>query len=56
MHTKAYENQSKEQLITEMKPNNVADNYAACVKKNNIILGHLPLSGKVCKDNILFPP
>ena len=26
-----------------MKPHNVVDKYAVCVKKNNAIVGHLPL-------------
>ena len=45
-----------EQLTTEMEPNNVADKYAVCVKKNNIILSQLPFGKKIREDNILFPP
>ena len=26
-----------------MEPNNVVDKYAVCIKKNNVIVGHLPL-------------
>ena len=26
-----------------MEPGNVADKYAVCVKKNNVIVGYLPL-------------
>ena len=26
-----------------MEPYNVIDKYAVCVKKNNVIVGHLPL-------------
>ena len=32
-----------EELTTEMEPNNVADKYAVCVKKNKVIVGNLPL-------------
>ena len=32
-----------EELTTAMKPHNVVDKYAVCVKKNNAIVGHLPL-------------
>ena len=45
-----------EQLITELEPTIVADKYAACVKKNNIILSQLLLGKKIREDNILFPP
>ena len=31
------------ELTTAMKPDNVVDRYAVCVKKNNVIVGHLPL-------------
>ena len=33
-----------EELTIAMQPGNVVDKYAVCVKKNNIIIGHLPLS------------
>ena len=32
-----------EELTTAMKPDNVVDNYAVYVKKNNVTVGHLPL-------------
>ena len=32
-----------EELTTAMEPGNVVDKYAVCVKKNNVIVGHLPL-------------
>ena len=31
-----------EELTIAMKPDNVADKLAVCVKKNNFIVGHLP--------------
>ena len=32
-----------EELTTAMVPDNAVDKYAVCVKKNNVIVGHLPL-------------
>ena len=32
-----------EELTTAMELDNVVDKYAVCVKKNNVIVGHLPL-------------
>ena len=32
-----------EELNTAMVPDNAVDKYAVCVKKNNFIVGHLPL-------------
>ena len=32
-----------EELTTAMKPHNVVDKYTVCVKKNNAIVGYLPL-------------
>ena len=32
-----------EELTTAMVPDNAADKYAVCVKKNNFIVGRLPL-------------
>ena len=32
-----------EELTTAMEPDNVFDKYAVCVKRNNVIVGHLPL-------------
>ena len=32
-----------EELTTVMKPDNAVDKYPVCVKKNNVIVGHLPL-------------
>ena len=31
-----------EELITTTEPYNVVDKYAVCVKKNDVIVGHLP--------------
>ena len=31
------------ELTTAMEPDNVVDKYAVCVKKKNVIVGHLPL-------------
>ena len=30
-----------------MEPDNVVDKYAVCVKKNNVIVGHLPIGKDV---------
>ena len=45
-----------EELETEMEPDNVMDKYAACVKKNTSIVGHLPLgkNGKFAKMIFYF--
>ena len=45
-----------EQLSIAMEPTNVADKYAVCVKKSNIIVGHLPLgkSGRFAKTIFYF--
>ena len=32
-----------EELTTAMEPDNVIEKYAVCVKKDNVIVGHLPL-------------
>ena len=32
-----------EELTSGMEPDHVVDKYAVCVKKNNVIVGHLPL-------------
>ena len=32
-----------EELTTAMEPDNVVDKHAVCVKKNSVIVGHLPL-------------
>ena len=32
-----------EELTTAMEPKNVVDKYAVCVKKNNVIVGNVPL-------------
>ncbi len=34
----------EEELLTEQEDNNGYDNYAVCVKKGSIIIGHLPRS------------
>ena len=31
------------ELTTAIEPNNVVDKYAVCIKKNNVIVGHLSL-------------
>ena len=43
-------------LSRERKRDNPMDKYAVCIKKENKIVGHLPLgkSGKFAKKNILF--
>ena len=28
----------------EMEPDNIKDKYTVCVKKNNVVIGHLPLA------------
>ena len=33
-----------EELTTAMEPDNVVDKYTLCLKKNNVIVGHLPHS------------
>ena len=45
-----------EELETEMEPDNVMDKYAACVKKNTSLVGHLPLgkNGKFAKIVFCF--
>ena len=30
--------------MPEMEPNNLSDKYSVCIKGNNVIVGHLPLS------------
>ena len=45
-----------ESLLSEREPNNPKDKYAVCVKKENKIVGHLPLgkSGKFAKTIFYF--
>ena len=45
-----------ELLSCERERDNPMDKYAVCIKKENKIVGHLPLgkSGKFAKKNILF--
>ena len=45
-----------EVLSTKREPKNVIDKYAVCVKKNNEIVGHLPLgkNGKFAKTVFYF--
>ena len=43
-----------EELETEMEPDNVMDKYAACVKKNTSIVGHLPLGKNRKFANMIF--
>ena len=42
--------------MVEMEPGNVVDKYAVCVKKNNMIVGHLPLgkNGRFAKTIFYF--
>ena len=42
-----------EELTTAMEPDNAVGKYAVCVKKNNVIVGHLPL-GKVGRFAKIF--
>ena len=46
----------QEELCGEMEPANPADKYAVAVKKNNVVVGHLPLgcSGKFAKTIFYF--
>ena len=46
----------KEELETEMEPDNVMDKNAVCVKKNTSIVGHVPLgkNGKFAKMIFYF--
>ena len=43
-----------EKLETKMEPDNVMDKYAACVKKNISIVGHLPLGKNVELAKMIF--
>ena len=45
-----------EMLLTEREPGNMVDKYAVCVKKENEIVGHLPLGkdGKFAKTMFYF--
>ena len=45
-----------DQLTTAMEPDNVVDKYAVCVKKNDEIVGHLPLgkNGRFAKTIFYF--
>ena len=45
-----------EELTTAMEPDNVVDKHAVCVKKNNVIVGHLPLDkdGRFAKMILYF--
>ena len=46
----------QEELCEEMEPVNPVDKYAVAVKKNNVVVGHLPLgcSGKFAKTIFYF--
>ena len=46
----------QEELCGEMEPANPVDKYAVAVKKNNVVVGHLPLrcSGKFTKIIFYF--
>ena len=35
-----------EELLCKMEPNNIKDNYAVCVQKDGVIVGHLMLGKK----------
>ena len=43
-----------ETLSTEREPGNPKDKYAVCVKKNECIVGHLPLSKTVNFAKTMF--
>ena len=45
-----------EKWTTVMEPDNAVDKYAVCIKKNNVIVGHLPLvkDGRVAKMMFYF--
>ena len=43
-----------EELTTAMEPDNVVYKYAVCVKKNNVIVRHLPLGKYGRFANIVF--
>ena len=62
-HIKGYHEYQKtwipflqEELCGETEPANPVDKYAVAVKKNNIVVGHLPLgcSGKFAKTILYF--
>ena len=46
----------QEELCGEMEPANPVDKYAVAVKKNNVVVGHLPLgcSAKFAKTKFYF--
>ena len=44
----------RETLSTEREPGNPKDKYAVCVKKNECIAGHLPLSKTVNFAKTMF--
>ena len=46
----------QKELCGEMEPANPVDKYAVAVKKNNVVVGHLPLgcSGKFAKTIFYF--
>ena len=46
----------QEEPCGEMGAANPVDKYVVVVKKNNVVVGHLPLicSAKFCKDSILL--
>ena len=37
-----------------MKPGNVVDKYAVCVKKDEVIVGHLPLGDTVRFAKLIY--
>ena len=45
-----------EELTTAIEPDNVVDKYAVCVKKNNVVVRHLPLGkdGRFAKMILYF--
>ena len=47
---------TNEELTTGMEPDNAVYKYAVCVKKNNVIVGHLPLgkNGRFAKMIFYF--
>ena len=46
----------QEQVYGEIEPHNPVNKYAVAIKKDEKVIGHLPLGGKwkVCKNNFLL--
>ena len=55
VHKNSWTPKAGEELSTEREPENLVDKYAVCVKKDNEIVGHLPLrKAGNCKNCILL--